>query len=672
MANNNSATSTAQLRLASLSAQLDTTAPRDPVTEILETSLPPVRLHADALSALLDGQDQTWRKWTFEQLKHPLFEYQYNVPKEELVTRNQERTRHLAKLGFRPTWTEPKDNIDKDKFMQIQDALSYFDNGLSTLNGAHFGLYYGSIRELGSEAVQNKWLPLADTFEVPGCFALTELGHGSNPRGIETEAHWDFKEGCYIINTPNTTAQKYWIGAAAETAYMSVVWAQLYIPHPTDPSHPPSHKGIHAFLVPIRDLTTRSPLPGVTIRNCGSKSGLNGVDNGRLWFDHVKVPRHMCLDKYGGVNEQGVYESFFGDNNDQRFGGQLVNLSEGRVGLSISSDNISKTALTIAVRYGLTRRQFGARQVGELETLIMDYKLHQRRLYPLLAQTYAQHFAARAIARLRDADKTDLKLLKQFHVISSGLKSLHTWHLLDTLQATREACGGQGLKSSNRIGQMKADCDVMATYEGDNQVMLITVAKGCINDYKPTRIPPLANFTSQHFSDSTLLSPKFQLDLFQHHIHASAHRLHAAIDLSRAQAKAQGTPNIGLDKILDTHSALSQEFARAVIEHWILSEFIAQETLSSSSTSGTGSSPLTLMRQLHALWKLDMDQNIIRRRYLDEPVQERIRDLVGGLLHRVHENITPLVDAFGVPDHLLGPIAGDWVQANVAEGSEDI
>lgn len=85
----------------------------------------------------------------------------------------------------------------------------------------------------------------------------------------------------------------------------------------------------------------------------------------------------MCLDKYGGVNEQGVYESFFGDNNDQRFGGQLVNLSEGRVGLSISSDNISKTALTIAVRYGLTRRQFGARQVGELETLIMDYKLHQ-------------------------------------------------------------------------------------------------------------------------------------------------------------------------------------------------------------------------------------------------------------------------------------------------------
>lgn len=211
-------------------------------------------------------------------------------------------------------------------------------------------------------------------------------------------------------------------------------------------------------------------------------------------------------------------------------------------------------------------------------------------------------------------------------------------------------------------------------------MMLITVAKGCINDFTPSKIPALATFSpflfaSQNFSDATLLSSKFQLDLFQHHIYASAQRLHAAIASSRAHAKAQGTTTLdmGLDKILDIHSALSQEFARAVIEHYILSEFISAETLSSSSTSSNGpSSPLTLVRQLHALWKLDMDQNMIRRRYLDESIQERIRDLVGGLLHRVHENVTPLVDAWGVPDHLLGPIAHDWVQANVPEGSQDI
>ncbi|KAF8981179.1 hypothetical protein BGZ52_003123 [Haplosporangium bisporale] len=533
------------------------------------------------------------------------------------------------------------------------------------MGGAHTGLYSGSIRELGSEELKAKYLPLADSFELPGCFALTELGHGSNTRGIETEAHWDAEQGCYIINTPKTTAQKYWIGAAAETAIMSIVWAQLYVPHPEDSSKW-EHQGIHAFLVPLRDRATRAILPGITIRNCGMKSGLNGMDNGRIWFDKVKVPRTMCLDKYGGINEDGVYESMF-QSKEQRFGGQLVNLSEGRVGLAVSSINMSKTALTIAIRYGQTRRQFGAKEVGQLETRIMDYNLHQRRLYPLLAQTYAMHFAARTIAKLKDTEKTELSEIKQFHVISSGLKSLHTWHLLDTLQATREACGGQGLKSSNRIGHMKADCDPMVTYEGDNQVMLITVAKGSLSDYSPKKLPVLQSFNKdkfagQTFSDATLLSAEWQLDLFQHHVYATSLRLGAAVAKTRA---ALDGSSLSLDSILDQHAALSQEFARAVIEHWILNEFVMVEK---QDTTGS----MTLVRQLHALWKVDMDANMVRRRYVDEAVQERVRDLVGATIHRVHENVDALVGAFGVPDHLLGSIAGDWVEANEVDGDEDI
>ncbi|KAG0204637.1 hypothetical protein BGX28_003474 [Mortierella sp. GBA30] len=666
---NTSISKAAQLRLAALSAQLEPSA-RDPVSSILVTSLPPVKLARDELSVLLDGENQTWRKWLFDQLKHPLFDYRYNNTKEDMVRLNQERTRHLAALHIRQRWAEP--STDPSKFMAIQDALSYYDNSLATMSGAHYGLYYGSIRELGSEDLKNTWLPPADTFEIPGCFALTELGHGSNPRGIETAAHWDSKQGCYIINTPTITAQKYWIGAAAETAYMSVVWAQLYVPDDENKDQW-QHQGIHAFLVPIRDLKTRVPLPGITIRNCGSKSGLNGIDNGRLWFDHVKVPRTMCLDKYGGVNAEGVYESIF-KNKDLRFGGQLVNLSDGRVGLSCSSNNLSKTALTIAIRYGQTRRQFGARNVGEQETLIMDYKLHQRRLYPLLATTYAQHFAARALINLQQAKRDDMKLIKEFHIISSGLKSLHTWHLLDTLQATREACGGQGLKSTNRIGHMKADCDVMATYEGDNQVMLITVAKGSISDFTPEKIPALqsfdkSRFANQTFSDRALLSGEWQLELFQHHVYAASVRLNSAIKTSRANAVQNANKKPTLDSILDEHSVLSQEYARALIEHWILKQFVTKEKESATSSS---SSPLTLMRQLYALWKLDMDSNMVRRRYLDESVQDRIPELIDGALHRVHENIDALVGAFGVPDHLLGPIAGDWVQANVADGNGDI
>ncbi|KAF9302840.1 hypothetical protein BGZ74_004760 [Mortierella antarctica] len=651
------------LRLAAIAGHLDS---QDPVSSALSTSVPPVQLSRDTLSILLDGEDQTWRKWTFEQLKQPLFKYKYNITKEEAVKLNQARFRYLAENGFRQKWSEPSDPA---KYDGIQEALSYYDNALSTMGGAHVGLYSGSIRELGSEELKAKYLPLADSFELPGCFALTELGHGSNPRGIETEAHWDAKQGCYILHTPNTTAQKartilslidmnpeqiYWIGAAAETAIMSVVWAQLYVPHPEDSSKW-QHQGIHAFLVPLRDRTTHAILPGITIRNCGMKSGLNGMDNGRIWFDHVPVPRTMCLDKYGGINEEGVYESMF-QNKDQRFGGQLVNLSEGRVGLAVSSVNMAKIALTIAIRYAQTRRQFGAREVGQLETLIMDYNLHQRRLYPLLAQTYAMHFAARTIAKLKDAEKTELKEIKQFHVISSGLKSLHTWHLLDTL-----------FFFQNNLN--------LTSYVGDNQVMLITVAKGSLPDYSPKKHSALQTFNKdkfagQTFSDATLLSAEWQLDLFQHHVLAASLRLSAAVAKTRATsaaaaAVAGSSSAPSLDSILDQHAALSQEFARAVIEHWILNELVVAER-----ADKTGA--LTLVRQLHALWKVDMDANMVRRRYVDEGVQERVRDLVGTTIHRVHENVDALVGAFGVPDHLLGSIAGDWVEANRVDGDEDI
>ena len=43
-------------------------------------------------------------------------------------------------------------------------------------------------------------------------------------------------------------------------------------------------------------------LPGVEITDDGHKEGLNGVDNGRLAFHGVRVPRENLLDRYGAVD----------------------------------------------------------------------------------------------------------------------------------------------------------------------------------------------------------------------------------------------------------------------------------------------------------------------------------------------------------------------------------
>ena len=118
--------------------------------------------------------------------------------------------------------------------------------------------------------------------------------HGSNVKGIMTEAHYDHKTRELIIHTPCKDAMKFWIGGAAKTSNMSVVWAQLYIKN--------KNYGVHAIIVPLRDDSTHKVLPGITIGDCGPKFGLNGVDNGFIEFNNFRVPVSNLLNKVSGID----------------------------------------------------------------------------------------------------------------------------------------------------------------------------------------------------------------------------------------------------------------------------------------------------------------------------------------------------------------------------------
>lgn len=131
-------------------------------------------------------------------------------------------------------------------------------------------------------------------YEHIGCFGLTELGHGSNVKGLLTEAIYDHKTKEFIINSPREEAMKYWIGASAEVATMSVIWAQLVIDG--------KKYGPHPFIVPIRDPKTHLVYPGVTVGDCGPKNGSDIIDNGYLLFKDYRIPKDYGLDRLSGVN----------------------------------------------------------------------------------------------------------------------------------------------------------------------------------------------------------------------------------------------------------------------------------------------------------------------------------------------------------------------------------
>jgi acyl-CoA oxidase len=242
--------------------------------------------------------------------------------------------------------------------------------------------------------------------------------------------------------------------------------------------------GVHAFYVPLRDKTGAF-LPGVGGEDDGLKGGLNGIDNGRLHFDSVRVPRQNLLNRYGDVAEDGSYTSPIGSPG-RRFFTMLGTLVQGRVSLDGAATQASALALTIAIRYGSERRQFTAGSDTD-EEVILDYQRHQRRLIPRLATVYAQTFAHDEFlvkfdqvfsgAAATDADRQDLETL------AAALKPLSTWNALDILQEAREACGGAGFLAENRFVGLRADLDVYATFEGDNNVLLQLVAKRLLTDY---------------------------------------------------------------------------------------------------------------------------------------------------------------------------------------------
>jgi len=151
---------------------------------------------------------------------------------------------------------------------------------------------------------------------------------------------------------------------------------------------------VHPFVVRLRrpDGTT---LPGIAIKDCGAKMGLNGVDNGAISFTNVEVPVDDLLDRFGGVDPStGTYKSPI-KVPDARFASQIAALVFQRFMLAIASNGYAKSAMTIAIKYSQTRRAFhgSARpKPGEEEVPLLDYLSHQRRLLPRLAMTYALHF----------------------------------------------------------------------------------------------------------------------------------------------------------------------------------------------------------------------------------------------------------------------------------------
>src|SRR3954470_23787830 len=342
------------------------------------------------LQALLDGEHAEIRDRVREWLSMPGNAAATDLPMEEhreqvLAWASELASQGDTAMGY-PVEYGGQDAVARS--IASFETLAFGDLSLLVKCGVQFGLFGGAVLHLGTRRHHERHLADIAALRLPGCFAMTETAHGSNVQQLSTTATYDAQTGEFVVHTPHDGARKDYIGNAARDGRMAAVFAQLVVGGES--------RGVHALLVPLRD-DDGTPLPGIRIEDCGSKLGLDGVDNGRLWFDQVRVPRDALLDRYAEVGEDGVYTSAI-ENPTKRFFTMLGTLIQGRVSVCGASISATKVALAIAVRHAESRRQFGpGGRDGVEEVVLMDYRTHQRRLLIPLAKTYALHAAQQEV-----------------------------------------------------------------------------------------------------------------------------------------------------------------------------------------------------------------------------------------------------------------------------------
>lgn len=548
------------------------------------------------------------------------------------------------------------------------ETTAFADQSVLVKVGVQFGLFGGAVLNLGTKEHHDKYIDDLAHARLMGCFAMTETGHGSNVQAIGTTATYDAATQEFVITTPDDASRKDYIGNAARHAEMAAVFAQLEIAGES--------QGVHCFLVPLRKKG--KVLPGIRIEDCGPKMGLNGVDNGRIWFDGVRVPRGALLNKFADVSAEGAYSSSI-ENPNRRFFTMLGTLVMGRVCVGGAGIQASKVALAIAVRYADRRRQFNATS-EDSEELLLDYGMHQRRLLPLLARTYALHFAQDVLRRqfhgVFMGHETDERKVRNLESRAAGTKALGTWHGTATIQECREACGGAGFLAENRFAALKADTDIYTTFEGDNYVLLQLVAKGLLTDYSTDfqsldqlgMVQFVANMAVESVVERTnvhklferlkdalpggdqwdqeagLLDPNYQLQMFrfreEHMLAGVAKRLKRGIDQKM-------NPGEVFSRVQDHVIAA----ANAHVERFILEAFV---DATQAMPDGDNKVAVGLLCDLFALSTIEKDRAWwMEHGRMSSPRGKAISREVMDLCRKVRPLAVDLVNGFGIPEPML-------------------
>ncbi|KAG5191109.1 palmitoyl-CoA oxidase [Tribonema minus] len=543
-------------------------------------------------------------------------------------------------------------------------AYAAIDEVLPT--DVHMAMVIPALEFQTSAEQRARWLPLAKSFKILCAYVQTELGHGSNVRGLETTATYDVNAQQWDIHSPTLTSTKWWPGGLGKTATHALLMARVIV---NGKDH-----GISPFFLQIRDMGTHMPLPGIAIGDIGPKLGFNSTDNGFMRFHRVRVPRDAMLMGVAEVTPEGDFRRIPGG--DKLAYGAMLDV---RANLVIKASISLARALTIAIRFSAVRRQgfAGEGTATADERPVLDYPTQQRGLFPLLAYAYALHFTGERMrvdyeAYLHTLDQGALPAL---HATSAGLKALVTQTVADGIETARKLCGGHGYSHASGLPDASANYLALPTLEGTQQVLEPQMARFLLRGLAAARrgggAPPagceylaserqlLAGGASGAALD--LLDPAVQLRLFQRRALVAVLALQVAV----AELTAAG---VDAAEALGRRAAEAGRAARAHCQLHLLQHFAAAvQALQAQASAGPCAAVINereaaVLRDLCSLFALStIEADLGQFRDQDTISSQDARQvlhLISDLCASIRPEAVALVDAFHFSDKYLGSAIG--------------